>query len=587
MYIIISMSTHEKEIKEKKVKEKKVKEKVKVTKKQIIKRAILSLLVSVPLPLLVMISVPFEIFAANYNEYVFALSEFFPVCIGFFFLFTVVIYAAIFFLPKRAFRIVSAFLIAFTLMLFIQGNYLNGSMHTMGGDALEEGEGITTTIAVLNILLWVVVLAAAIVLACLKDRKNIISYIGGVMAIILLATQIVAPISVSISKSEVFTSASDKKAAFEKGEKYPILTEKNIHSPSEQSNVYWFIIDRFDESFAEEAYDTNPDLLNGLEGFTWFQNHLARYNHTYPSIVEMLTGNEYDPYMNRMAWFKKSYENAHTLDIMNENGYAVNIYTEPFSCFGDTSYIPSYVANVTPVDGYAVRNKVGLAFSIVGVGMYRNFPYYAKSAIDITSTTSNEYVEEWDVDGNLLYSSGRYPKAEFTTQGEKGFYFIHTEGCHSAIEPLRGGMLAVNNIKEINKYLDYLKEQGLYDNATIIITGDHGIVGSGGTFTKPMLTALFVKPSGAEREPLKISYAPTCPQNLWATIFKSEGIAYDEQTYGKSVFDIADDEQVVRYITYHTWNVFRAVTYEVVGDARDWDNWEIIEDLHLNKALPD
>ena len=136
------------------------KEKVKVTKGQIIRRALLSLLMSVLLPLMLIISVPFEIYAANFGEYIFALSEFFPALIGFFFLFTFVIFAAIFFLPKKAFRIVSAILIAFGLLCFIQGNYLNGDLSTIGGDHLEgEGEGISTTSAVLNIIIWIVVMA--------------------------------------------------------------------------------------------------------------------------------------------------------------------------------------------------------------------------------------------------------------------------------------------------------------------------------------------------------------------------------------------------------------------------------------------
>ena len=561
------------------------KEKVKVTKKQIIRRAALSLLMAVLVPLMLLISVPFEIYAANYSEYVFALSEFFPILIGFFFLFTFVIFAAIFFLPKRAFRIVSALLIAFSLMFFIQGNYLNGSMHSLGGDALDEG-GISTTGAVLNILLWIVVILIAVVLACLKDKKKIISYIGGVLALIVLVTQIVAPITVSFSNSEVFTSASDKKEAFEQGEKYPIMTYKNICTPSEQSNVYWFIIDRLDESFAQQAYEDEPDLFNGLEGFTWFQNHLARYNHTYPAIAEMLTFHDYDPNMYRMPWLKSCYENPLPLNLMNDNGYSVNLYTEPYSCFGDASYLPSYVANVALVDNYEVKNRIGLAFSIVGVGLYRDFPYYAKSVIDITSTTSNEYVEEWDVDGNLQYSTGRRLNEDFSTNGQKGFYFIHVEGCHDAIEPRHGAALAIDCFEEINEYLNYLKEQGLYDNATVIITGDHGLTGLS-TFSRPMLTALFVKPSGVGSGELKISYAPTSHKNLWATVFKSENIAYDSEFYGQSVFDIAEDADAVRYITCHSWAVFRSVTYKVVGDARDFDNWEIVEDFTLDKALPD
>ena len=555
----------------------------KVTLRKALVRAALSLLVAVPLPLMLLISVPFEVYAANYQEYMFALSDFFPVLIGFFFLFTFVISAAIFFLPKRAFRIVSAVLISFALMCFVQGNYLNGDMNTVGGDHI--GDGVETGTAVLNLVIWVVVIAAAVVLACLKDRKNIISYVAGVLAIVLLMTQIVAPIFVAVSNEEMFTAAADKKQDFESGDHYDILTDKNLHTASTQGNVYWFIVDRFDESFALQAYEDDPDLFDGMEGFTWFQNHLARYNHTYPAVCEMLTNNPFYPDMWRWMWLRASWENPVPLNLMNELGYGINLYTEWMYSFDYAGSLPDYVENLTPSNTYAISDKVGLAMSVVEVGLYRDFPHYLKSVIDVNSSTSNEFVEVVDNEGNTQYSSVKSYDSDFSTREGKGFYFIHTVGCHDDSSPKDGAADAIREIKQINRYLDYLKKQGLYDDATIIITGDHGI--SHNYFEEPSLTALFVKSSGTGSGSLRISYAPTSHVNLWATVFKSEGIA-TEQDYGLSVFEIAEDSQHERYITSHTWgNPLTCVTYKVVGDARDFNNWVVLHELHFDKSLMD
>ena len=567
MYIILVMNTQ--------------KEKKKITLSKVLRRAGLSLLASVLLPLMLLISVPFEIYAANYEEYIFALSEFFSVCVGFFFLFTFVIFVAIFFLPKKAFRIVSAILIALALLCFVQGNYLNGNLEHIGGDNMAEK--IPTGLAVASVVVWAVVLVSAIVVACLKDKKSIASYVGVVLALILLVTQIVAPITVAVSKKEIFASESEKRGGIDGDEQTYFLSDKNIHTASKEGNVYWFVVDRFDESFAEQAYVYNRSLIEGLEGFTWFQNHLARYNHTFPAVAEMLTDNDYDPYMTRWRWLRKVYENPHPLDTLNANGYTVNLYTESFYSYDKLPYLPDYVANVTLSSTYQVRDRVGLAMSVVGVGLYRDLPFYLKDVIDIDSSTSNDFVEEADAEGNERYSTGISPKVDFSTSGGKGFYFIHTDGCHDSREPMYGGLQAVDNLKEINRYLDYLKKEGLYENATIIITGDHGIVDEQG-FDKPNLTALFVKPSGVGSGKLKISYAPTCHKNLWATIFKSENITTDKD-YGPSVFDIAEDAVVERYITSHGWSEFSAYTYKVVGDARNFDNWELIDELVLDKSL--
>ena len=565
------MSTHDK--------------KAKITKNQVIRRATLSLLVSVLLPLLIMISVPFEIYAANLNKYIFTLSEFLPVCIAFFFVFTVVIFGAIFFLPKKAFRIVSAIIIAFALLFFVQGNYLNGSLNTIAGDKLEK-EVASTGTAVLNIILWIVVIAAAIVLACLKDRKNIISYIGGVMAIIILATQIVAPISVAISKPEIYMSSSEKLENFDSAELQYILTDKNVHTPSRQGNVYWFVVDRLDESFVEEAYDNDADLLNGLEGFTWFKNHLATRDHTYPSVTEMITGYEYDYKLLREEWFKVAFENTTTLSTLHDNGYSVNFYTDQYYAYGNIETLPSYIDNKTLLDSYYVKNKVGLAFSVVGVGLYRNFPFYLKNLIHINSSTSNNYIGAADPENNSRYSTSILPTADFSVREGKGFYFIHNEGCHDSYNIKDGGKQVIDNIKEINRYLNYLKQEGLYDDATIIITGDHGL-SENGACTRPIMTALFVKPSGTGSGKLKTSMAPTSHRNLWATIFKSENIATDKD-YGPSVFEIAEDSDIERYITTYTWKAtFCSWTYRVVGDAHDFNNWEFLYNEHADKKLTD
>ena len=547
-------------------------------------RAGLSLVVAVLLPLMLLVSVPFEVYAANCAEFIFTLSDFFPALIGFFFLFTFVIFAAIFFLPKKAFRIVSAILIAFALLCFVQGNYLNGNLSSIGGDNISERA--STGVAVVNIIVWVAVIAVAVVLACLKDKKNIVSYVAGVLAVVLLMTQIVAPISVSISKKEALDSAANKRHDFANSEPFEILTDKNLYTPSKQGNVFWFVIDKFDENYAEHAYDYEPEVIDGLEGFTWFQNHLSSYNRTYPAIAEMLTDNEYDPHLFRRQWLQSAYENPEPLNVMNDNGYDVNLFTEWYFGYDEAESLPDYVQNLSMSHSFEIRDKVGLAFSVVGVGLYRELPFFVKSLITIDSTTSNNYIDVTDKDGNMQYASSRRAEPNFSTREGKGFYFIHTEGCHAAYDPLYGGLLAVNSLKEVSTYLDYLKSEGLYEDATIIITGDHGSAEEDG-FSHPALTALFAKPAGVGSGELKISHAPTSHKNLWATIFKSENITTDKD-YGLSVFDVAEDAVVERYITSLTYNLsFHAITYRVVGDANDYSNWEEVSDLHLDKRLID
>lgn len=557
----------------------------KATKRVILRRSLSSLLISVLLPLSLLISVPFEIFVVNAKEYVFVLSDFFPTLVGFFFLATFVIFAALFFLPKKAFRIVAALIIALSLMCFLQGNYLNGGLNTIGGDNLE-GESFSSTTAAINICIWIVVVVVALVLACLRDKKKIISYIGLVLALIVLLTQIVAPITVAASKGDVLISADTRKEELLNDKRY-ILTDKNLCTPSSDGNVYWFIIDRFDESFAEQAEKNDPELLNGLQGFTWFQNHVACYTHTYPAVAQMLTDVKYDAEKSRVEYLQNAFKDPAPLNILNNAGYSVNLYTQAYYCYDNATSLPSYVANRAPSKVYEIRDCVGLAFSVVGVGLYRDFPVYLKRVLTLNSETSNNYVNERDANENVKYASDKFPDMNFTKRDGKGFYFIHWDGCHNSMEPNNGSKEARENLKQLNNYFDYLKANGLYDNATIIITGDHGVMDNSGTLTRPSMTALFVKPSGAENQPLKKSMAPTSHDNLWATIYKSEGIT-PPKDYGPSVFDIAEDSTVPRTLYSHSWAIeFYEVTYQVMGDAHNFDNWKVVGTRSLGKTLMD
>ncbi len=113
---------------------------MKIDKMLIKKRILPTLLISSLLPLVIFLSVPFEIYANNYSEFLFSFSDFFFVGIGFFFLFVAIIFSILLLLPKRAYKVFSALIIACSFLLFFQGTFLNGKMNSLGGDMLEGGD---------------------------------------------------------------------------------------------------------------------------------------------------------------------------------------------------------------------------------------------------------------------------------------------------------------------------------------------------------------------------------------------------------------------------------------------------------------
>ena len=127
-----------------------------------------------------------------------------------------------------------------------------------------------------------------------------------------------------------------------------------------------------------------------------------------------------------------------------------------------------------------------------------------------------------------------------------------------------------------------MKALGIYDDATIIITADHG---SAVNDTKPLLKAtrigLFYKPAGATGA-LKLSSAPVSTANVAATLIASAGL--DKPAYGLPLEQVTAENTPVRYyyksISDPGGNNETAVCrYRVVGDAADFANWILEAEL--------
>ena len=124
-----------------------------------------------------------------------------------------------------------------------------------------------------------------------------------------------------------------------------------------------------------------------------------------------------------------------------------------------------------------------------------------------------------------------------------------------------------------------MREMGVYENSTVIITTDHGSSGSGEVLDMPHKTAvpiLFVKPAGVSGEELKVSDAPVSHTEFIPTILY--GFSLDYKDYGRTIYDIDETEDRERYYYYsalytHEGGEVELREYKVDGDARNEENY--------------
>ena len=566
-------------------------------------RIVPALLSSLTLALVVFVVAPLDIFGSNYAELDFSLKNFaFFLILGA--VLTVLLFGSLmFFLPRKAYRCIFAFTLATAALFIIQQNFLNFGMNSLPGDKLP-GEIPSAGEIIIDLLVWIVVYAGAFFLAIwvnIKgDKGDVIKTVSFIVSFALLASQITSPIFIVINSNSKFETNILKGSG--KKEKTIINTERGFNELAQKNNVFYFCIDRFDEEYAEKAYASDRGIFSELTGFTWYRDNVSNYGHTFPAVANMLTQKKYNADLKRAEFLDKVYKSGDTpLDKLNENGYAVNIYTVKYYAFTDARHLPQYVGNLAKAtDESNERISFALSAQLAGFSLYRAAPLVFKQFFDTGSTSDvngivnkkgDDGYEEWI--GTNSQAETLAKNAITVGDSEKKFAFIHYDGMHDVLQPssLFIPSILSRNIGVVNSFIKALKENGLYKDSTIIITGDHsrpvndisGVLDGSGK-GQPRRTALFVKAAGSD-EGFAVSEAPTSHEDIWATIFRSENIGYEGS--GVAVNLLSEGQSRERTYVWHTYGTvpLKEYVYKINGKASVIENWKQLSEYSFNRSL--
>jgi len=329
-----------------------------------------------------------------------------------------------------------------------------------------------------------------------------------------------------------------------------VLTYENLHELSSGKNIVIFLVDRFDAKYYRKMEKKHPDFFEGLDGFTYYNDYTSLHCRTYPGVASILTNLEHDYTSKKANAFDYFYSNGGTMRTLHDHGYTLNVYTETSYVYNDATLMSEYVSNT----GY--------------VSLSEEFLVGADATVDLLE---------------------RIKSRDFYTVDSKGqFTFIHLYGCHNTDKN------SYENIEDtfeiIYYYIEQMKTLGVYDDATIVITGDHAaalsdskyIGKANGSDDGTRVTAMLFKRSGDSGSSLRRSEAQVSQDELWATIFESEGMLSEKK--GDSFFDIPEGEdRERRYLFYMYKNAknnnlkySQVIEYKITGTANDPANWQMI-----------
>lgn len=604
-----------------------------------------TLLLSIVAPLTVCFFGPFETYFGNASEFTFALGDFLPYAAAIALAVAAIIFGVLISLDGRAFDVASASVLALSIMTFAQKYYLNLGVNALAGDGVGTTE-VSTAATVLNAVLWVVVIAGAIVAALILKKQGKATFFVS-SALILTAifvTQAVgcAAVSGGFNTNGAENGSSASTEAIEDGENADnsqgnnesngsesvngttqpdsttkdepedmerepgVLTFDHLTELSSGKNVVFFLVDRFDVRYFEKLQKTEPEFLESLDGFTFYNDYTSLYCRTYPAVASILTGVENDFESTRLEYFKDAYSNGGHLRALYNAGYDVNVYTEKYYVYDDAFYMSDYVKNTSGVKGYEIDSNLALSGDMIRLSLSTCLPFVAKSAVGELSTPDfnahavyEAAAPMYEADMKDVYD--HITAEDFTAVESYGqFSFIHIYGCHTPVkynldwetandqEKNDTTMALKQSLIIINEYITEMKKLGLYEDATIVITGDHPAALSDskliGEASKSdngtRVTAMLFKRSGESGTALKTNTAQVSQDELWATIYESEGLTSLKK--GESFFDIEEGEERERRYLFELsvklddgTRADEIVTYKIVGTARDRDNWSI------------
>jgi len=378
----------------------------------------------------------------------------------------------------------------------------------------EGGLKVDTFRFVLNIIVCVVI--AIVFLILFIKRPQWVKRITVIIGIALLGLSISNIVSIS---SE--TNKNDNSLVSSETE------DKVLHLSKNGKNVVVFMLDRAIGGYVPYIFDELPELKDKFEGFIYYKDTLSFGLCTNYGSPAIFGGYEYSPAeMNKRKTELLKDKHNEALKLMptlfSKSGYDVTVCDVPCANYQIPSDL-SIFDDVPNVSSYTLEGKYIETFKaslhavaenqkdhFIDYSLFRTVPLFIKGAvyndgyyIGINKDKTG-YTKAFFDRYSELYALPQITEAE--NDDKNYFLMMNNETPHEPVamsppsyEPdgsqvdltysdknYNGLTMKLDNntwksystnaatYKIIGKWLDYLKEEGVYDNTRIIFVADHG-----------------------------------------------------------------------------------------------------------------
>ncbi len=373
---------------------------------------------------------------------------------------------------------------------YVQGAFLNPDFGTMDGHIINWPS--YSTMMMINCAVWFVILLI----------PHLVHYFSnqiwrGFVILICGALVVMQGVSLIVKLREQAVYDRSQPDSY-------YLTSKNMLKVGRKNNIIVFLLDTTSDSDIEQMLTKYPDSLNLFHDFIRYSNANSHYMYTVPSLVNLLTGENWDCENVRIgdylddAWGSEQAASFYTK--LADKGYERNVYLLLHEAAADPSVLANAFSTLKHSNEDRSINKNALV-KLIKLSFYRYFPIMMKPFFVIYTSDIANLVSHYNEDGNLSDAMDsewdlviRMNEEQISTGSyENAFIFYYLQGSHLPYRLDANGKLINSNLapeyfvnyseKEdqlagffymIESYIRQLKSMSLYDQTGIIILADHG-----------------------------------------------------------------------------------------------------------------
>lgn len=506
---------------------------------------------------------PFELLFMNQNEFWFDAYLLAPIMLFVFAVFcacSILAFAILGKLSEKIYRVGVAVYFVVFLSLYIQGNFLTGSLPLLDGSNIDWS--LYRKEYIQSYVLWIVVaVLVAIVYHKTKDRffESSVKVVSICMTLMFCVTLLTLALN---------NHGFEKKLGL-------TVTDKNLFQMSRDQNLVILILDAVDAREMDALMEENSDYQDIFTDFTYYRNAMGVYPATRNSVPYILSGEWYENEVEFREYEARAYADSPLLSNLEREGWRIGLYEEELLANDEGK---RRFENIIPGKRGVGSRLMMIKWQLQLTG-FRYAPYCLKPYMFVNLNHLN-----WikiPPEGETVYSGinknfyDRMLNEEITLTDQKCFRFIHITGGHppfnvnEKVEEIstEDGSYE-NNVKAsltITKaYLDKLKEAGVYDNSAVIVMADHGysnIVGDYRGQQNPIFFAKGLK----ENHSFSTSEAPISYEDLQEAYVRLLAGAGSDQ-----IFDWKDgDQRERRFLFYEGGEEEHLIEYIQPGRASD------------------